>query len=75
VCNTLGCDPCHIQTFAVTLADLESNLIPLCRKHHSEQHQTGIVSFLEKYPIALEHVKTLGFEIVDLFGQKKLRKK
>lgn len=74
VCNTLGCDPCHIQTYAVTLEDMESNLYPLCVRCHKEQHDIGIVSFALKYPQVLKDFESKGFEIIDLFGQKKLRK-
>lgn len=63
VCNKVGCDPCHIRTFAVTLCDDENNLMPLCREHHTEQGQIGIVTFLRKYPSVLSYVETLGFEI------------
>jgi len=74
VCGDLPSDFCHIQTYATTLKDDESNGVQLCRNCHRVQHQMGIVSFAEAHPKYYEHVKKLGFEIVNIFGIKKLRR-
>lgn len=34
----------------------EDNLLPLCRRHHSESHQIGWVRFIGRYP-------QVGFEL------------
>lgn len=75
VCNTLGCDFAHIKTYATTGSDSLDNSFPLCRKHHTEQGQIGICTFILKYPKVFDYVDSLGFEVVEIFGIKKLYKK
>lgn len=52
VCGDWPSDPDHIQTVGSGGGDTISNLWPLCRVHHSERHQIGFQTFLEKYPQA-----------------------
>ena len=59
VCGTVGCDPDHIQTYAVTLTDNNLNMWPLCRKHHDEKGK-GTISFVKKYGLESE-LKKRGF--------------
>lgn len=74
VCGDRPSEFCHVQTYATTLKDDPSNGVQLCRRHHIEQGQIGIVTFAEKYPQYLEKVNELGFKIVEVFGVKKLRR-
>lgn len=62
----------HVKTQGSGGDDIEENVIPLCVQHHGEQHNIGIISFLEKYPIILEYLISLGWELVEVFGRKKL---
>jgi hypothetical protein len=59
VCNRYPIDRAHIRTRAVGGTDT----MPLCRKHHTEQHTNGIVTFCEKNPPVLEYVKSLGYYV------------
>lgn len=43
-------DPCHIKSKGAGGPDRDWNVIAMCRNHHHEQHQIGILSFIEKYP-------------------------
>lgn len=49
-CGVRGSDPCHIRTVARGGPDLPWNVIPLCRKHHVEQHKFGFDHMRRKYP-------------------------
>lgn len=59
VCGALPCDAAHIKTVGSGGGDkivnaegeIVVNLIPLCRKHHVEQHAIGIDTFFKKYSI------------------------
>lgn len=63
VCSQTPSDFCHIKTYATTLADSDKNAFPLCRRHHTEQGQIGIVTFIKKYPVVHKYVTRLGFYI------------
>lgn len=43
-------DPAHIKSRGAGGDDVFKNLLPLCRKGHSEQHQIGWPAFVTKYP-------------------------
>lgn len=43
-------DPHHIKSRGAGGDDVEENLIPLCREHHTEIHQIGKIKFRSKYP-------------------------
>jgi hypothetical protein len=65
VCGVRGCDPAHIKTKGSGGDDIENNLMPLCRKHHSEQHATGIVSFINKYPSVKLYIEMKGWRLAE----------
>ncbi len=65
VCGRPGCDPAHIKSVGAGGPDAEFNVIPLCRRHHTEQHKVGWIGFLENYPPLLMKFKSMGWE----FGQ------
>jgi hypothetical protein len=49
VCRSTPCDVAHIKTQGSGGSDEAWNLMPICRRHHSEQHTIGILSFSSKY--------------------------
>lgn len=49
VCNSKEVDIAHIKTRGSGGPDEEWNLMPLCRQHHTEQHNIGIQTFSQKY--------------------------
>lgn len=55
----------HIKTRGSGGTDDEWNLMPLCRKHHTETHKTGAVTFANKYSIIMEHLVKNGWEILN----------
>lgn len=63
VCGVRGCDPAHIKTKGSGGDDIEENLMPLCRKHHSEQHQCGVVTFARRHPTVLFYIELKGWSI------------
>ena len=72
VCNRRGCDPCHIKTFGSGGVDEYWNLMPLCRAHHTEQHQIGIISFYKKYPTVALYMEANGWKIEIMSSKPKL---
>lgn len=42
-------DPAHIRSRGAGGPDEEWNVIPFCRKHHTEQHKIGWYSMCKKY--------------------------
>jgi len=63
VCNRIGSDPAHIKTVGSGGHDEKSNLMPLCREHHTEQHQVGIGTFSLKYSTVESYLNAHGWEI------------
>ncbi len=74
ICSVCGTDKNidmdHIRTKAAGGQDLW----PLCRRHHQERHAKGLSWIIETYPHTKEILKKKGFEIVDVFGRKKLQR-
>ena len=50
VCGKLG-EACHVRTRRN--GGDRGNVVPLCREHHREQHQTGIQTFQARYHLDL----------------------
>jgi hypothetical protein len=71
ICRTFPSDPCHIKTVGSGGDDSDSNLIALCRVHHTEQHQIGFFKMCEKYPFLKQELYSKGW-VFD--GNKKLRR-
>lgn len=42
-------DPDHVKTLASGGANKDFNIMTLCRKHHQEKGQKGIIHMAEKY--------------------------
>lgn len=49
--TTMSSDPHHLTSRGAGGGDTADNLIPLCRGHHTELHQIGIVTFFSRYKI------------------------
>lgn len=53
-CKSTLVDPAHVRTRgAVGDVDVD-NVVPLCRVHHTEQHNIGIHTFQSKHGIDME---------------------
>lgn len=49
-CSKHPSDPHHLTSRGASGDDTEDNLLPLCRKHHTEIHQIGLKSMCWKFP-------------------------
>lgn len=50
ICRSCGgSDPHHVKSKGSGGDDLDTNVISLCRKHHTEIHAIGMNRFSEKY--------------------------
>lgn len=65
-------DPCHIKSFGSGGVDEDWNLMSLCRFHHSLQHTLGIMTFLNRYPLAWECLKEKGWDVIEGIGRSVL---
>jgi 5-methylcytosine-specific restriction endonuclease McrA len=57
-------DPHHIVSRKAGGHDLEHNLMPLCRGHHTEVHKIGLVTFSDKYEVVKEFLIGHGLELM-----------
>lgn len=53
----------------------DSNIVQMCREHHTEQHKIGWFSMCIIYVGIAQILYEKGWEFKDLFGVKKLVKK
>lgn len=51
-CTWGDSDPAHVKSRGAGGGD--DTVVPLCRKHHREQHQLGVKSFERKYGLDLQ---------------------
>ena len=66
VCEKYGCDPDHIKTVGAGGDDVENNVWPLCRTHHVERHQLGVLTFIRKHPGAQAWLRLYRrFDMID----------
>ena len=70
-CGREGCDPAHAKSKGSGGDDIKENVIPLCRKHHTEQHKIGVVTFAKKYPKVMMWYLTNGWELININGKEK----
>lgn len=56
-------DPAHVKSRGSGGPDSAFNVIPLCRQHHSEQHASGFLNMIKKYPRFYLYLKSLGWQI------------
>ncbi len=60
-CGRLGADPAHVKSRGSGGGDFDWNVIPLCRVHHTEQHQIGFSTFARKYFGVRSELTKLGW--------------
>lgn len=64
MCLSNEVDPCHIRSRGSGGPDAEFNLIRMCRKHHSEQHQIGWLKMIAKYhPLLMVALMAKGWRL------------
>lgn len=73
LCNKWA-EPHHIKTRGSGGGDEESNILYLCRLHHIEAHKIGQVKFIEKYVKLNQVYLEKGWQVVNEFGRKRLRR-
>lgn len=74
-CGKSGTDPAHIKSVGAGGDDHINNLLPLCREHHSEHHQTGWSKFIRKHPQVGYALGQRGWELQNINGVEKLVQK
>lgn len=72
VCRSTQTDPCHIQTRGAGGDDILSNVVAMCRAHHTLQHSLGWVGFIDRFPHILIVLRVLGWEVLEEVGRRKL---
>lgn len=65
-------DKAHIKTKKSGGTMDDWNIMLLCRRHHVEQHKIGIATFVTKYRSVEIELKNKGWEVQEIFGQRKL---
>ena len=75
ICSKYAPDACHIKSKGSGGDDVEDNILPQCRAHHTEQHQKGWKHMVDKYPILERNLSARGWEVREVFGVWKLTKK
>lgn len=68
-------DPAHIKTVGAGAGESMSEMIPLCRKHHTLQHKIGFKSFCEQFPPVERQLNLRGWFFENVFGVWKLRRR
>jgi hypothetical protein len=61
VCGSKPSDPAHIQSRGAGGDDTDQNVMPLCRRHHTEQGQIGITTFANKYLSVKLYLESKGW--------------
>lgn len=62
VCSALNPDAHHVKSKASGGHDVSSNLMPICRIHHTEVHKIGLNRFSDKYAQARGWLINNGWE-------------
>lgn len=63
ICQQTPSDPAHIKSYGSSGIDHDTNLLPLCRRHHSMQHMIGWRCMAEKFPLLYEALATRGWAL------------
>ena len=59
-------DPSHITSVGAGGRDAESNVVAMCRKHHTEWHAYGLSKFIKYYPQFRDYLEALGrWDVLD----------
>jgi hypothetical protein len=64
-CNNPETDPAHIKSRGSGGGDTHDNLLPLCRRCHTEQHSLGWRVFAGRYAFVTEALAQRGWKIND----------
>lgn len=67
-------DMAHIRSKGSGGTMDESNMLLFCRLCHNFQHSQGWDALIKEHPVLAAVLKDKGFEIVEEFGVRKLRK-
>jgi hypothetical protein len=70
ICENMG-EPHHFATRGSGGGDEVYNLTYLCRAHHTEIHQIGRQTFVEKYPVLKTFLLHHNWSICELTGKWK----
>lgn len=73
ICRLRDADNHHVKSRGSGGSDDPFNLVPLCRKHHTEIHQIGTGTFSDKYDVFKNWLLSNGWEYNELI--KKWRHK
>lgn len=65
VCGSANVDVHHIKTRGSGGNDELYNLMPVCRIHHNEVHNIGLVSFSQKYLGVSTYLQDNGWDLVN----------
>lgn len=66
ICNKQGADLHHLFSRGAGGSDDATNLMPLCRAHHSEIHSMGRTTFVKKYVAAYMFMVRNGWKLCSL---------
>jgi HNH endonuclease len=67
VCGGWPTDCAHIRSRGAGGPDTPWNLLPLCRRHHTEQHARGFVWMSKRYPPVTFELYRRGWRLVTGF--------
>lgn len=75
VCHSLGVDLHHLKTRKAGGGDEPENIMPLCRKHHTEVHTVGLLKFADMvgYGSVRKWLVKNGWEIIEAPKRKWIR--
>jgi len=65
VCQVRGCDPAHIKSQGSGGGDFVWNIMPLCRRHHTESHKLGFITFAKKYDAVYKWLQANGWTMLE----------
>jgi hypothetical protein len=74
VCGSTS-DACHVQSRGAGGGDESWNLVPMCRKHHSEQHKRGWFDMCQLYWSVEAALEERGWAFDSATGLVKLVRK
>lgn len=72
VCERRDVDRCHIRSRGAGGSDEPRNIMYLCREHHTEQHQIGMITFNDKYPDVPRALVRKGWSLQRINGKRVL---
>lgn len=66
-CGFTPCDPAHVKSRGA--GGTYRDIIPLCHRHHQEQHTIGILTFARKYNTTLEEMEEEAKRIAEMLDE------